>query len=174
MATIKNSGDRRCWRGCGERGTTTLEISLVVPQKIGQKNHRPMFNTFYNLLKTLNCQEVVAHEFNHSTCEAEAGGILSSRLAWSTESVPGHPGLHRETLSQKTKPNQSKAKQSKAKQSKAHHTTPHHTTPHHTKTKQNKTKQIKSNQNKTKQNKTKQNKTKQKTGSDAPENQQQT
>jgi len=21
MATIKNSGDRRCWRGCGERGT---------------------------------------------------------------------------------------------------------------------------------------------------------
>ena len=48
MAKIKNSGDRRCWLGCGERGTlfqllvgmqagtTTLEISLVIPQKIGQ------------------------------------------------------------------------------------------------------------------------------------------
>jgi hypothetical protein len=47
IAKIKNSGDSRCWQGCGERntppllvglqaGTTTLDISLVVPQKIGQ------------------------------------------------------------------------------------------------------------------------------------------
>jgi hypothetical protein len=48
MAKIKNSGDSRCWRGCGERGmntppllvglqtcTTILEISLAVPYKIG-------------------------------------------------------------------------------------------------------------------------------------------
>jgi hypothetical protein len=35
--------------------------------------------------------------------EAEAGGFLISRPAWSTEWVPGQPGLHRETLSQKTK-----------------------------------------------------------------------
>jgi hypothetical protein len=28
---------------------------------------------------------VVAHTFNPSTWEAEAGGILSSRSAWSTE-----------------------------------------------------------------------------------------
>jgi hypothetical protein len=47
MAKIKNSGDSRFWQGCGERkntspllvglkaGTTTLEISMVVPQKIG-------------------------------------------------------------------------------------------------------------------------------------------
>jgi hypothetical protein len=44
MAKIKNSGDNRLWRGCGERGTlfhcllqagtTTLEISIAVPQKI--------------------------------------------------------------------------------------------------------------------------------------------
>jgi hypothetical protein len=46
MAKIKNSCDSRCWQGCGERGTllycwwdldtgtTTLEISLAVPQKI--------------------------------------------------------------------------------------------------------------------------------------------
>jgi hypothetical protein len=43
---------------------------------------------------------VVAHAFHSSTWEAEAGGFLSSRPAWSTELVPGQPGLHRETLSQ--------------------------------------------------------------------------
>jgi hypothetical protein len=46
---------------------------------------------------------VVAHAFYPSTWEAEAGGFLSSRPAWATEWVPGQPGLHRETLSQKTK-----------------------------------------------------------------------
>jgi hypothetical protein len=46
---------------------------------------------------------VVAHAFNPSTWEAEAGGFLSSKPAWSTERVPGQPGLHRETLSRKTK-----------------------------------------------------------------------
>ena len=46
MVNIRNSGDSRCWQGCGERntppllvglqaGTTPLEISLAVPQKIG-------------------------------------------------------------------------------------------------------------------------------------------
>jgi hypothetical protein len=30
---------------------------------------------------------------------AEAGESLCSRPAWSTEQVPGQPGLHRETLS---------------------------------------------------------------------------
>ena len=42
---------------------------------------------------------MVAHAFNPSTWEAEAGGFLNSRPAWSTERVPGQPGLHRETLS---------------------------------------------------------------------------
>jgi hypothetical protein len=41
----------------------------------------------------------VAHAFNPSTREAEAGGFLSSRPAWSTKWVPGQPGLYRETLS---------------------------------------------------------------------------
>jgi hypothetical protein len=36
-----------------------------------------------------------------STWEAEAGRSLSWRPAWSTEKVPGQPGLHRETLSPK-------------------------------------------------------------------------
>jgi hypothetical protein len=40
---------------------------------------------------------MVAHAFNPSTWEAEAGWFLSSRPAWSTKWVPG---LHRETLSQ--------------------------------------------------------------------------
>jgi hypothetical protein len=46
---------------------------------------------------------VVAHAFNPSTGEAEAGRFLSLRPAWSTEWVPGQPGLHRETLSRKNK-----------------------------------------------------------------------
>jgi hypothetical protein len=51
-----------------------------------------------------NCgPAVVVHAFNPSTREAEAGGFLSSRPAWSTEWVPGQPGLYRETLSRKTK-----------------------------------------------------------------------
>jgi hypothetical protein len=61
---------------------------------------------------------VVAHAFDPSTWEAEAGRFLSSRPAWSTEWVPGQPGLHRETLSRKTKAKQSKAKQSKPNQTK--------------------------------------------------------
>jgi hypothetical protein len=44
---------------------------------------------------------VVAHTFKPNTREAEAGRFLSSRPAWSTKCVPGQPGLHRETLSQK-------------------------------------------------------------------------
>jgi hypothetical protein len=56
---------------------------------------------------------VVAHSFNPSTLEAEAGGFLSSRPAWSTEWVPGQPGLHRETLSQKTKPTNQPTKHKK-------------------------------------------------------------
>jgi hypothetical protein len=42
---------------------------------------------------------VVEPAFNPSTWEADAGRSLSSRSAWSTEWVPGQPGLHRETLS---------------------------------------------------------------------------
>jgi hypothetical protein len=60
---------------------------------------------------------VVAHAFNFSTRGAEAGGSLSSRPAWSTEWVPGQPGLHRETLSRKNK-NKTKQKQTKKKRKK--------------------------------------------------------
>jgi hypothetical protein len=54
---------------------------------------------------------MVAHAFNPSTWEAEAGRFLSSRPAWSTDRVPGQPGLHRETLSQKKNKKQKQKKQ---------------------------------------------------------------
>jgi hypothetical protein len=41
-------------------------------------------------------REGASYTFNPSTQEAEACGSLSSRP---TDGVPGHPGLHRETLS---------------------------------------------------------------------------
>jgi hypothetical protein len=47
---------------------------------------------------------LVVHAFNPSTWKAEAGGFLSSRPAWSTEWVPGQPGLYRETLSRNPPP----------------------------------------------------------------------
>ena len=47
----------------------------------------------------------MAHTFNPSTWEAEAGEFLSSRPAWFTDWVPGQPRLHRETLSQEIKNN---------------------------------------------------------------------
>ena len=56
-------------------------------------------------VKHLSELGVVAHTFNPSTqeAEAEAGGFLSLRSTWSTKRVPGHPGLHRETLYGKNK-----------------------------------------------------------------------
>ena len=45
----------------------------------------------------------MVHTFKPSTQEAEAGVFLSSRLAWSTECVPGQAEVHRETLSRKKK-----------------------------------------------------------------------
>ena len=58
---------------------------------------------------------VVAHAFNPSTWEAEVGRFLSSRPAWSTERVPGQPGLYRETLSQKQKQTQANKQTEKRK-----------------------------------------------------------
>jgi hypothetical protein len=58
------------------------------------------------------------HTFNPSTREAEAGGFLNSRPAWSTKLVPGQPGLYRETLSRKKQKNKKtkKTKKQKTKQ----------------------------------------------------------
>jgi hypothetical protein len=43
---------------------------------------------------------MVAHALSPSSREAEEGGSLSSRPAWSTEPVPGQPRIHKDTLSQ--------------------------------------------------------------------------
>ena len=51
---------------------------------------------------------MVAHTFNPSSWEAEAGGFLSLKPAWLTEGLPGQPGLHRETPFQNTSPTQQK------------------------------------------------------------------
>jgi hypothetical protein len=39
---------------------------------------------------------ILVHDFNPGTWEAEAGGFLSLRPAWSTKWVPGQPGLYTE------------------------------------------------------------------------------
>jgi hypothetical protein len=59
---------------------------------------------------------MVAHTINPSTWDAESGRFLSSRAAWSTEQVPGQPGLHRETCIRKKKPVSKKTKTNKNKQ----------------------------------------------------------
>jgi hypothetical protein len=56
----------------------------------------------------LKSRAVVAYAFNPSTWEAEAGGFLSSRPAWST-------GLYRETLSQEKHTHTQKQKQTNKK-----------------------------------------------------------
>jgi hypothetical protein len=69
------------------------------------------FIMFKNL--TDSTPAMVAHAFNPSTWEAEAGRFLSLRPAWSTEWVPRQPRLHRETLSRKQKQTNKQTKQNK-------------------------------------------------------------
>jgi hypothetical protein len=80
-----------------------------------QESASSIVGTAYDIWK-LGSRAVVAYAFNPSTWEAEAGRFLGSRPPWSTEWVPGQLGLHRETLSWKTK-------QNKTKQNKTQHNT---------------------------------------------------
>jgi hypothetical protein len=73
------------------------------------KDHAAQLTSQRTLKISTLCQAVVAQAFNPSTWEAEAGRFLSSRPTWSTELVPGQPGLHRETLSQKDKKKKKKS-----------------------------------------------------------------
>jgi hypothetical protein len=89
----------------GGRGSQISEFKANLLYRVSSRTSRA---TQRNPVSGKNKQKktlklgVVAHAFNPSTWEAEAGGFLSSRPAWSTERVPGQPGLPRETLSRKT------------------------------------------------------------------------
>jgi hypothetical protein len=72
--------------------------------------HVYVFLWLYDGLNKDGWPGMVAHAFTPSTWEAQAAGFLSSRSVWSTEWVPGQPGLHRETLSRKTKKKKKKKK----------------------------------------------------------------
>jgi hypothetical protein len=56
---------------------------------------------------------VVAHTFNPSNWEAEAGGSLSSKTVCSTKRVSGKPELQREILSEKNKQTNKQTKPNK-------------------------------------------------------------
>jgi hypothetical protein len=91
--------------GCAFEGLTCTPLSVFLCSCLPWSGIPPNTST----LPLSCCQDglskpgVVAHAFNPSTPEAEAGRFLSSRPAWSTKWVPGQPGLYRETLSQKKK-----------------------------------------------------------------------
>jgi hypothetical protein len=69
----------------------------------------------WELVSKQKSQAVVAHAFNPSTWEAEPGGFLSSRPAWSTEWVPRKArDTQRNPVSQnKTKQNKTHTKKQK-------------------------------------------------------------
>jgi hypothetical protein len=57
--------------------------ALVCSQPCWLENWKKKFCFFFNFSSI--SRVVVVHAFNPSTWEAEAGGFLSSRPAWSTE-----------------------------------------------------------------------------------------
>jgi hypothetical protein len=70
------------WWGWGEdRGRRISEFKASLVYKVSSRTARA---TQRNPVSK-NKQNVVAHAFNPSTQEAEAGGFLSLRPAWSTK-----------------------------------------------------------------------------------------
>ena len=57
----------------------------------------------------------MVHALIPSTWEAEELGFFSSRPPWSTESLPGQPGIHRKSQSPKTKITKNKKKKYETK-----------------------------------------------------------
>jgi hypothetical protein len=69
---------------CYERGLADIIPGSLFPQSTGSAKGRNNVQLIY-CSKTCLMPGVVAHAFNPRTWEAEAGGFLSSRPAWSTE-----------------------------------------------------------------------------------------
>ena len=68
------------------------KMLTTVPGVNGQAHSKLEFAPLLKWIKSNSSEPgVVVHAFNPSTQEAEAGGFLSSRPAWSTEWVPGQP-----------------------------------------------------------------------------------
>ena len=73
MANINNSGNNRCWQGCGERislalqtGAATLENSMEFPQKIKNRTTlRPSNGTTRYLSKGQRCAVSKGHMHPH-------------------------------------------------------------------------------------------------------------
>jgi hypothetical protein len=95
LGDTKKSFCKRLWPPCFSYRNLHLALRILFP-------FYPTLLSLSLLRKFIPDQAVVVHTFNPSTWEAEAGGFLSSRPVWSTEWVPGQPGLYRETLSWKT------------------------------------------------------------------------
>jgi hypothetical protein len=76
-----------------------------VDRSLGDSIDNPNIQS-YKHVNTLCCFEYQAFILNSGIkrigiWETETGRFLSSRPAWSTEWVPGHPGLYRETVLKK-------------------------------------------------------------------------
>jgi hypothetical protein len=74
------------------RGTPPQSLSMVLRANV-------IHHHTHRVTERLGDLQSVCIRFKNG----EAGEFLSSRPAWSTEWVPGQPGLHRETLSQKNR-----------------------------------------------------------------------
>jgi terminal uridylyltransferase len=68
-----------------EKNLPKKEISPGNYQNTPRKGQYAVSSNLYAFKKPIYKPGVVAHTFNSSTREAEAGGFLSSKPAWSTE-----------------------------------------------------------------------------------------
>jgi hypothetical protein len=92
------------------------EVDIAKQQQQQQQQQQPRKVFFSSKKEKYQPDGDGAHTFNPSIWEAKAGGSLSSRLAWSIERVPGQPGLHRESASNKTKQKQEEKHQKQTTQ----------------------------------------------------------
>jgi hypothetical protein len=93
MAKSNRTTNNKCWREFRDKGIfgkgnpRPLLVDFqsgVASMEISVKNSQKAKNKYTIRSRYMSCA-VVAHAFNPSTREAEAGRFLSSRPAWSTK-----------------------------------------------------------------------------------------